>query len=174
MLLSPYLSGQRWTLPLLILLVLLFPAAETVHGAVIDRVVASMDDEAITLRELQERYEQTKAVKPSLTQMEVLTTMINRRLLLREARLLRLEGDHDAVIQEYVELKVRAFIRTPQQDVEEFYLEHREQFGTASIEEVADQIRTYLEEREVNRRLREHIDELRKKARIRILLDPET
>lgn len=138
---------------------------------VIDKVVAFVDTEAITLSELRNTYEKTRELNPDVTELEVLHTMINRILLLREARNLRLEAaDEDQLMNEYIDLKFRAFIKIKGSDVRDFFDTNRKEFGDASYEEVKDDIESYLLEKEVNYRIRQHLEDLRKKARIKVLL----
>lgn len=55
-------------------------------GAIKDRVVAFVDDNAITLSELEVMYSVTKKITPDTSKEDVLNTMVNRLLLLREAK----------------------------------------------------------------------------------------
>ncbi len=50
-----------------------------------DRVAAFVDEDSITASELQEQYMETLKMTPDITKEEVLNTMINRILILREA-----------------------------------------------------------------------------------------
>jgi len=84
-------------------------------GGFSDRVAAFVDDEAITESELQEQHRDTLKINPDITKDEVLNTMINRILILREARKYRIERPSpEEVIKEYIDLKERAFIRVPE------------------------------------------------------------
>jgi len=139
---------------------------------VIDRVVAYVDTEAITLSELDEAFEKTKEMSPGAARSEVLGTMINRRLLLREARRLRLEApDEDRLLEEYIDLKFRAFIKIKESDIEDFFEANPGEFGSSSYDEVKDQIEGYLTEKEVNYRIRRHLDDLKKNAHIKVLIE---
>ena len=154
--------------------VIVLSLASTVGAAVIDRVVAFVGDEAITLSELQESYMMTASMRPDASRSEVLNTMINRALMLREARKLRMEAEsEDAVINEYIDLKVRAFIRISDADMENFYNENKSEFKGAKLTEVREQIETLLREKEVNSALRKHIEALRAGAYIKIVYLPE-
>lgn len=135
-----------------------------------DWVVAFIDDEAITHSELQEQYWKTLKVTPEITIDEVLDTMINRVLILREAKRYRLEGPSpEEVIKEYIDLKVRAFIRVPEAEIENFYKENSGRFSGRKYDDVLDEIEQYLIEKELNARLKETLRELRKTAYIKIL-----
>jgi hypothetical protein len=141
---------------------------------VLDKVVAYIDDEAITLSELEEEYASSIEVKPTLSKLQVLDTIINRRLLIREAKKLRFEApDETTLLDEYVDIKVKALIKIRDSEMEEFYNNNRKEFEGVEFEGVKDRIELYLQEKEVNRRLKEHISELQKKSDIKIMLEPE-
>ena len=152
---------------LLVLILFTFHA----RAEVIDKVVAFIDTEAITLSELRDTYEKTLKLSPDITEQEVLTTMINRVLLLREARRLRLEApDEDQLLEEYIDLKVRAFIKIKESDIREVYASNIEEFAGKNYTDVKDDIEAYLLEKEVNYRIRHHLEGLREKAYVRVLL----
>lgn len=145
--------------------------ATVCHAELIDRIVAVVDERAITLSDLNETYEKTKQLQPGISRSEVLNTMVNRLLLLNEAKRLKLEAkDDDEFINEYIELKVKAFIRINENEMEAFYKEHPEEFKGAQYESVRDKIEEYLTEKEVNAMLKKQIEELRSKAYIKIIM----
>lgn len=141
--------------------------AETV---VMDRTVACVDDDAILLSDLERSYQKAVLVSPGISRAEVLQTLINRTLLLREARKLFRETDEEQAIKDYVDLKVRAFIKVPEDEVRAFYDANSKNFGEVGFDKVKGQIETLLEEREVNKRLEDHLRDLRAKAFIRTFL----
>lgn len=135
----------------------------------IDRVVAYVDYEAITLREFNASYEEALRSNPGLTKEEALDAVINRFLLLRKARLLRLEArDEEELLKEYVELKVRAFIKISEQDLKAYYNKNRKEFGKLGFDESRDRIEARLRDEELNKMLRGHIEALRSKSDIRV------
>jgi hypothetical protein len=141
------------------------------YAELIDRVVAFVDDKAITLSELNETHDKTKKVQPDISRREVLNTMINRVLLLNEAKRLRLEEKtDDQLINEYIEMKIKAFIRIKEEDLKEYYVNHISEFKEAGYEAVRDKIEEYLTEKEINELLRKHITELKSKAYIKIVM----
>jgi hypothetical protein len=141
-------------------------------GELIDRVVAYVNDRAITLSELRETYERTRKIQPDISMDEVLNTMINKLLLLEDARRLKIEAKTDEdTLSEYMELKVRAFIRIKEEDIEDYYKKNEKEFKGAAIETVRDKIEEYLTEKEVNRLLNKQIAELRGKAYVKVLLN---
>lgn len=142
------------------------------HAELVERVVAFVDDRAITLSELRETFERTKKVQPDITMSEVLNTMINRLVLLNDARRLKIEAKtDDEVFNEYVDLKVKAFIRVREEDIEDYYRANEKEFKGAVYELVRDKIEEYLTEKEINRLLKKQIAELRGKAYIKVLPD---
>jgi hypothetical protein len=151
---------------------LLFAPCPVLHAGMQDRVVAFVDNTAITLSELEMKYAETLKAAPNSTTMEVLTTMVNRTLLLREARRFRLEApSEDGLLKEYIDLKIRAFIRIRDQEITDFYQQHLVDFQGKELDEVREQIEAYLIENELNQRLKSHIDELRGKACVKVQFD---
>jgi hypothetical protein len=141
-------------------------------AAVIDRVVAFVDNHAITLSELEKAYDKAVKITPDITRREVLNTMVNRYVLLREAKRLRMEApDDEKLLEDYIDLKVAAFIKVSDAEIEKFYDTNRDQFAGQALSEVREQIEAYLREKEINNRLKKHIEELKKKAYIKLLLD---
>ncbi|MCX5717752.1 MAG: hypothetical protein NTW44_05470 [Nitrospirae bacterium] len=160
---------------LLLFLNLAFLLAVNLSAAsaeIIDRVVAFVDDKAITLSNLEDNYKTAVKLRPDIKKEEVLNTKINRMLLLREAKKLRIEGaNEDEVLREYIELKLKTFIKITEDDLREFYENNRKEFGKADFDDAREKIEEYLVEKEVNIRLKKHIEDLRTKAYIKIQLD---
>lgn len=141
------------------------------HAVINDRVVAFVDNQAITLSELEEQFGNTLAVSPQIRREEVLDTMINRILLLREARKYRIEAaTKEEVLKEYINLKIRAFIRISDTAIEEFYQKNTDRFEGRAYDDVRGEIENYLTEKMLNERLKETIRDLRKGAYIKIQL----
>jgi len=139
------------------------------HAGIQDRVVAFVDNTAITLSDLEEKYAETLKAAPNITKEEVLATMVNRTLLLREAKRFRLEAPaEEELLKEYIDLKLRAFIRIRDQEIADFYQQHLVDFQGKEFDEVRDQIETYLTENELNQRLKSHIGELKGKACVKV------
>lgn len=156
---------------LFLLGVLLLLQALPLHAAIHDRVVAFVDNEAITLSEFEEQYAATLKLSPGITKEEVLNTMINRTLLLKEARKYRIEAPtREEVLNEYINLKVRAFIRVSDAATEAFYRQNTAQFAGREYEAVRGEIENYLAEKMLNERLKEILADLRKSSYIRIQL----
>ncbi|MGE5301232.1 MAG: hypothetical protein ACM3MB_09765 [Acidobacteriota bacterium] len=175
-------TPEHWLMPRAMTVIYVF-LLFTVHcllftalseAAIFDRVVAFVDDQAITLSELREQFEIAKKLSPDITEEEVLNTMINRILLWRQAKKYRIEAPtRDEMIDEYVDLKMRAFIRVSEADIEEFYKNNQDKFAGKTLDNVRDEIEKYLTEKQLNSRLKETLKELRENAYVKIQLSPE-
>lgn len=144
------------------------------YAGIKDRIVASVDNTAITLSDLEKKYADTVKLTPNITKDEVLNTMINRVLLLREAKKIRLEApSEDEMIKEYIDLKIRTFIRIKEEEARDFYSKHVTNFEGKEFEEVREDIENYLTENELNQLLKSHINELRGNVCVKIQLHQE-
>jgi hypothetical protein len=127
---------------------------------------------AITLSELEARYAETTPITPDITKEEVLETMINRALMLREAKKMRLEAlSEQLLLNEYIDLKIKAFVRIKDESISEFYKSHIADFQGKSFEDVREKIENYLTEMELNQRLKAHISELKDKSCVKMQLE---
>lgn len=154
----------------LLITIVLFASCSTLNAGIKDRVVAFVDDTAITLSELDEIYSESIKIDPEINKEEVLNSMINRILLLREAKKLRLNAPSDVeLLKEYISLRMRPHIK--EEDILEFYQKHIDDFKEKDFEAVRGEIENYLAERELNQLLKKHIEELRKKSYIKIQLE---
>jgi hypothetical protein len=146
-------------------------AAPIAHAALIDRVAAYVDNEAVTLSELEEKYEAAKKISPDIRRIEVVNTMINRLLLKREAARRKIIGPSaDAVIEQLIDLTIRSYIIIKHEEIERFFAENIAAAASSDIESIRAEIEKYLTEIEVNRRLAKLIEELRNRAYIKIQL----
>lgn len=138
---------------------------------VIDRVMAYVDDSAITLSEFRDNYARMKETMKTMTEEEAINSMINRQLLLKEAKKMRLEAPtKDDLLKDYVDIKIRASIVISERDVESFFTGHPDEFRGKDLASVRDEIEKYLFEIEVNKQLKKHIEDLRSHSEIRIQL----
>jgi hypothetical protein len=152
--------------------IITFLTVSPAESRIIDRVVASVNDRAITLSELEEKYEVMKKVSPSITYKDVLETMINRILLLNDAKKYRMEGaSDDALVQQYIDLKIRPLIKIPDEEVRKYYEQNREKFGGVNYEDAYNNIVNYLTELQINGQLIKQVEMLRADAHIIINLD---
>jgi hypothetical protein len=167
--------GQVRALMIAAVMVLTLVIVPAGSAAIFDRVVAFVGDQAITLSEFREQYKNTLKVSPDITGEDVINTMINRLLLVKEAKKYRIEAPtQDEMIRDYIDFKVRAFIRVSESDVEAFYRKNSKQFSGKDYDEVRGGIEKYLTEKELNERLKETLKGLRKNAYIKIQLQPES
>jgi hypothetical protein len=140
----------------------------------IDRVVAFVDDQAITLSEFRQQYKNTIKLTPDISEEDVLNTMINRRLLLRDARRNRIESpSEEEIMRDYIDLKIRAFINVSEAEIDGFYRKNINEFSGKNYEDVREEIEKYLTEKDLNERLKELLKELRKNAYIKIQLNQD-
>ncbi len=147
--------------------------ASVSFAAIFDRVVAFVDNQAIMLSEFQEQYRKALRVSPDITDDEVINTMINRWLLLRDAKKYRIEAPSpEEIIKEYIDLKIRASITVGESEIEAFYKTNINQFPEKELEDVRGEIEKYLTEKELNERLKETLRDLRKNAYIKIQINP--
>lgn len=154
---------------ILLTVIVLSLSFSSVSAELIERVIAFVDDIAITLSEFELTYQNTQKVKPNISKGEVLNTMINRVLLLRDAKKLRISAPtDDAIINEYIDFKIRAFIVVPEKEIEEFYKGHKEEFKGLKLKDVRESIETLLKEKEVNERLKRHIEKLKEGSYIKV------
>jgi hypothetical protein len=150
--------------------------ATVVYADLLDRVVAIVDDEAVMLSDLNEAFQKAENSSIGVTREEVLNSLINRILLLRQAKKFNIAlpagKDIDALINEYIERRLKAFIRIPLDEIELFYIENKESFNGKNFYDVRDEIEEYLIEEKLNKRIIKHIEELKKNAYIVIQLEP--
>ncbi|MFC1549388.1 hypothetical protein ACFL4R_00765 [Nitrospirota bacterium] len=139
-------------------------------GATIDRVIAYIDNTAITMRELDAEHNKNLPYFPSRTRKQTLEAMINTSLMLQDARRLHLLAkDDDELLQKYLDLKIRALVLVSEKDISAYFSENRARFGKRSLRELKPELRTYLEELRFNIALKEHISALRETAVIKII-----
>jgi parvulin-like peptidyl-prolyl isomerase len=154
---------------LVLVLLIMFFFSGSSGAETVDKVVAFINDYAITLRELNASYDRARASKPDISRQEVLNTMINRQILLNEAKRLRIQAENDEdIMGEYIDLKITAFVKVSEEELRRFYEENREELGAVRFDAVQDSIEQYLREREINIRLKRHIEELRAKSHIKV------
>jgi hypothetical protein len=164
--------GKIYIINLLFTVCCLLFTSSSLYAGVKDRIVAFVDNDAISLSELEIKYHDTVKVTSNITREEVLNTMVNRLLLLREAKKIRLEApSEDELLNEYIDLKIRAFIRIKEEELKDFYNKNISKFEGKELDSVRDDIENYLAEQEVNQRLKAHINELTGKSCVKIQLN---
>ena len=152
----------------------LIPFMSPVSAEVLDRVVAVVNDEVILLTELNNEISARKEYDDGLTTAGVLDDMINRLILLEDARKFVLNtasADIDSIIDLYVERRIKAMIYIPFEEMESYYAGHMDLFGDKDFYEVKDEIESYMLENELKTRMVKHIKELRSESYVRIQLE---
>lgn len=153
----------------LIALILLFP--HKIYPEIIDRVVAYVDDYAITMYDLQEAKKEFMQNNIEIDFQALIDSVINKILLVKEAKKMRLDtSDTKDPIKEYIDIKIRSLIFIKDEDIHRFYSENKDRFEELPLSSVKDKIEQYLTEQEVNKQLKQHIAELRQKSNIVINL----
>ncbi|NOZ69899.1 MAG: hypothetical protein GXP46_11830 [Deferribacteres bacterium] len=154
-------------------------SAGIVFAEILERVVATVNDDVILLSELESEFRAARKAGRDVTREEVLNDMIDRLLLLKEARRFRLglspepgetSVDSNRIINEYINKRIKILIHIPFEKIESYYMNNRERFRGRDFYDVKDEIEKYLVEQELKARLREYINELRKKADITVML----
>src|SRR5208283_3346203 len=141
------------------------------RAEILERVIAYVNNTAITLSEFQNEAQRTRKTLDNVSDSDIINSMINRILLLQEAKKMRLEApDNDKLVQEYIDIKLKSAIIIREEDMERFYNENRDQFKGQDYLAVRDQIEKYLFELETNKRLKKQIEELRAMSDIKIQL----
>lgn len=159
-------------------LLLSFSFAPPLRAEMLDRVVAVVDDEIVLYSELEEAFQGAVDSGIDVTLEEVLNGLINRILLLKQAKKIRRKHiltdqavhDDNVLINEYIERRLKSFIRIPYRDIEIFHEENRK-FFSDDFYDVRGEIEAYLIELELNKRLKQHLKELKRKSYVRIQME---
>jgi len=168
------------TVTLISCLILFFTATNLMnsYGEIIERIVAIVNNNIILLSELTEECKSATQSGEEVDKKKILNRMIDDVLLLQEAAKfgmgtgVRYEKKKDAqtVIKEFIQIRIRAFIHIPQQEIEEYYNAHRDQYQNKGFFEARDEIEDRMADERMKTRLAAYIDELRRKAYIRVQL----
>ncbi|MCX8026861.1 MAG: hypothetical protein N3A62_03245 [Thermodesulfovibrionales bacterium] len=149
----------------LILSICLIPFSA--YSQIIDKVIAYVDDYAITMYDLEEAKKGFKDNRIDIDTDDIVNSIINKVLLRKEAKKMRLDSSETKdPINEYIDIKIRSLIFIKEEDIQRFYNENRGSFGDLPISSVKDNIEHYLTEQEVNKQLKKHLSELRKRSNI--------
>jgi len=179
------MKSRTWTFNKIIKLIFslflisqfLFPAF--INAEVLERIVAVVNEEVILLSELKSEVQLRKAQGAEAADAEVLDEMINRKLLLAQAKRMRIEGGAESdkslmtdniIINGYIERRVKAFIHIPLKDMEDYYSGNAASYGDKKFYDVKNEIEAKLIETKLKGKLEEHIRDLRKNSYIRVQL----
>jgi hypothetical protein len=118
--------------------------------------IVQVDEAALAqyLRELDQHTERGQ---------ELARVMRERRLSRHDVRLWL---HHQLLVRTFIDRRVRLFIRVPDTQIVQYYHDHQQAIGEPLDEGVREQIRHLLIERQVNVRLTELIEALRKKGNL--------
>jgi len=172
-------DNEKLTIALFLLFVSCFLFLNFAYAEVLERIVAVVNEEIILLSELKNEVQLLKAQGAEVSDAEALDEMINRRLLLGQAKRMRIEGDaesdkslmtDDIIINGYIERRVKAFIHIPLKDMENYYNDNAGLYGNKKFYEVKNEIEAKLVETRLKEKLQEHIKDLRKDSYIRAQL----
>jgi len=156
---------------LFILLMLQLMSVPVCTAGLIDRIIAYVDDQAITYSEFRAKFERMRKVIPGISEEEVVNSMINTLVLLDQARKMRFEAvSDDDLVKEYVEIRIKSRIFIKEDEIIAYYDSHEGEFGGKDYLVVREAIEQYLLEVETNKQLKEQLEELRGKSNIVIQL----
>jgi hypothetical protein len=152
------------------------------HAEVLERIVAIVNDDVILLSEFKEAFRSVEESGEKISEKGFLDEMINNLLLLKEAKKFsfyisnksdKAVMDEKAIINEYIDRRIKVFIRIPYDEIESYYSENKALFEGKEFYDAKDEIEEYLIGKELNIRVNEYIKDLRKKHYIRIQLKTE-
>ncbi len=152
------------------------------YAELLERVVAIVNDDVILHSEFSKAFGTAMEFDPDVIEADVLDEMVDRLLLLKEAKKFRFtssdneEGkakDDKIIIKEYIDVRLRGFIHVPYEDVEYYYYQNRDSYSGKDFFDVRNEIEEYLVEQELNIKLLEYIEDLKRNAYIRIQLGTE-
>jgi len=158
----------------------LFP--NYMNAEVLERIVAIVNDDVILQTEFLKAYEIAREHDPNIIESDVLDDMIDRLLLLKEARKFRLTStynkstnarDDKVIIKEYIDVRLKGFIHVPYEDIEYYYYQNKDSFSGKDFFDVRNEIEEYLIKQELNIRLLEYKEDLKRNSYIRIQLGTE-
>lgn len=158
------------------LLIILFSAcclllAAYSHAVMIDRVIAYVDDTAITLSEFKENYEKMEKTMTDIKEEDIVNSLINRQILMNEAKRMKLEApSDDEILKDYIDIKIGSLIFIKEDDIHKFYIENSAEFNGHDYLAVRDDIEKYLFNLEMNKQLKKHLEGLRADKEIKIHL----
>lgn len=142
------------------------------YSEIIDRVIAYVDNQAITLRDFEKFSFEIRKKAKDINNREIIELMINRTLLLRKGKELFFEGSDEEIINNYIDFKIKYKIIIPDSKIREYYEQNKKILEDKPYLSVRDQIEKYLFEKELNERLKEHIQELKNSSEIKITFIP--
>ncbi|MBI4843247.1 MAG: hypothetical protein HY809_02845 [Nitrospirae bacterium] len=169
------------TIVMILLSLLLVVIPCSAFSEVVERVVAIVNDDIILYSEFSSLYKKALDSGSHAGKEEILDSMINRLLVIQQAKQLRLdvfagnaERDDDLLYNNFIERRIKAFIHIPFEDIEKYYLENPSQFNGKSFYDVQAEIEDAITAKQLNEALPAYIKQLREDAYIRIQLEGDT
>lgn len=142
------------------------------NAEIIDRVIAYVDNQAITLSDFEKFSSEIRKKIPDIQNEEIVKLLINRTILLKKAKEQFIEGKEDELINNYIDLKIKSRIIITDNKIREYYEKNKNMFGEKTYLQVRDEIEKYLFEKELNIKLKEHLEELKQASEIKIVFIP--
>lgn len=139
---------------------------------IINRVIAYVDDQVITLKDFMEFKDKITEKFPEITNKEIIELLINRKLLAKKGKELFFEGQEEDIINNYIELKVKSKIIITENQIKDYYENNKKFLGTESYLSLREQIEKYLFEKELNIKLKNFIQDLKAESDIKIIFIP--
>lgn len=161
---------MRFILVLVMLFSIFFSI--TLYAETINRVIAYVDNIAITLEDFRLELSKVKEKIPDINNEEILGILINRTILLKKARELFVEGSEEDIINSYVDLKIKSSIIISENQIRQYYEDNKSKMENKPYISVRNDIEKYLFEKEFNKKLKEHIEELKEISDIKIVFIP--
>jgi hypothetical protein len=131
-----------------------------------------VDDEAITLKDFIKFKDKITKTLPEITNEEIVEILINRKLLSKKGKELFFEGDEEAIINNYIEFKVKSKIIITDSQIRDYYEKNKKIIGQESFTSLREQIEKYLFEKELNEKLKKLIQELKNEYDIKVNFIP--
>ncbi len=148
------------------------------EAELVERIVAIVNDEVILLSEFKAVMLQAEKRGQEVTAEEVIDEMIDKHLLLEQAKKFNLVRDvvvgpfiSDEVIENYINKRIKTLIYVPFRDIESYYSINKEKYDGKELYDVKSEIEEYLLNRMLKIKILKHINELRENARIRVQLN---
>ena len=100
----------------------------SLEAEVLERVVAIVGEEAILLSDFLEEYERARNNDPKVTEGKVLNDMVDRNLLIHQAKKFslgtrkRVQGSDEEteLVKSYIERRIKSLIHIPFEDIEDY------------------------------------------------------
>ncbi len=169
---------MRYTSALVTLFSVLFTISLAVtpvkaYARMIDRVVAFVDDEAITYVDLMDFINRMNSKGIKVKEKEAISTLVNRKLLIKDALRLKLEAENDdELIDKYINIKIRPFVLVREEEVRGYYNKHKEKLSGVSYQRIRRKIMKLIFEKKLNRAITARLKELRKRHVVKINYHP--